>query len=286
MEIAHIINPVVVPNSSDLHYAQPITFRTLGIAKEFTKGRLDVQIFSTQFPEDRGIVPDFLSSAGDLDRSVIDLQTFRIKRRLPLLRDILDRLYQVSQAEYLVYTNVDIAVLPYFYVTVADLISSGYDAFVINRRTIPDIYTSISEIPRMYAEIGKHHPGYDCFVYPRVLYPKFFLGDVCVGMNWIGKVLLWNLACFAGNFREIKDLHLTFHIGNEKRWKMEEFDDYNEHNQQEAKRIFERLNAENPAWCDGFENEAWYPNFARPESDNVLTRVRRNLSALKNVVSG
>jgi hypothetical protein len=68
-------------------------------------------------------------------------------------------------------------------------IGEGYDAFVINRRDIPGIYSSVTDIPLMYAEIGTPHKGYDCFVFKRELHPKFKLGAVHVGSAGIGRCL-------------------------------------------------------------------------------------------------
>lgn len=35
----------------------------------------------------------------------------------------------------------------------------------------------------------------------------------------IGSLLLINIACFSNNFKEFRDLHLTFHIGNSEVWR-------------------------------------------------------------------
>ena len=65
--------------------------------------------------------------------------------------------YEETNAEYLVYTNVDIALMPYFYSSVCKLIEHGLDAFVIIRRTISKQYLSVLEPPDMYTEIGQQH---------------------------------------------------------------------------------------------------------------------------------
>lgn len=244
IRIAHIINPVIVSESSDLFVAQPITFETMRVAKEFARGHVDVILHSAQYPEDRSIVPEWFHMTPDLGRSILDLGNFKKERKLPLLKDILDRLYEVSDAEYFIYTNVDIALMPNFYITVHKLIDAGYDAFVINRRTIPDSYQSIDEIPLMYSEAGDSHPGHDCFVFKRDKYKAYRLGKLCVGINWVGRVLIWNLVCHASNFKEFKKKHLTFHIGNDKTWKRDEYRDYVAHNKSEAVTILEKLQEE------------------------------------------
>jgi hypothetical protein len=244
MHIAHIINPAVVPKSSDLFTAQPITFETMRIAQEYAKPDVDVTLFSAQYSEDRDFIPGFFQKTPDLERSVVDFGNFKEKRKLPLLRDILDRLYEGTDAEYLIYTNVDIALMPFFYLSVKKIIESGYDAFVVKTRIISDHYKDVSEIPRMYIEIGEKERGYDCFVFKRDSYPKYRLGDVCVGVGQVGKVLLWNLEIHAVRFQVFKGKHLTFHIGDQKIWKKRKYDDYLKHNMKESMNVIEELEKE------------------------------------------
>jgi hypothetical protein len=67
----------------------------------------------------------------------------------------------------------------------------------------------------MLAEKGKKHPGFDCFVFKRELYPKFCLENVCIGVPYIEITLSQNLFCFARNPKVFTDEFLTFHIGME-----------------------------------------------------------------------
>ncbi len=243
-KIAHIINPVVVEKTSDLFFAQPVTFETMKAARDHAKKHVDVALLTAQYQEDRQIVPEGFILTPDLGRSILDFGKFSVKRKLPLIKDILDRMYESSDAEYFVYTNVDIAVLPDFYIQVNNLIENGYDAFVINRRTIPSKFNNISEIPLMYSEEGTPHKGYDCFVFRKDVYPRYKLGAACVGIGWVGRVLLCNLACHAEKYNEFKDLHLTFHIGNERIWKSKEYSDFTAHNKNEFLKIFKSLETE------------------------------------------
>ena len=241
INIAHIINPVIVNNSSDLFIAQPITFETMRAAKEFAKNEVDVSLFSAQYAEDYPIIPDFFSKTVDLDRSILDMGSFNKQRKLPLIKDILDRLYAASDADYLIYTNVDIALQPHFYVAVKKIIEFGYDAFIINRRTISKKYTKIDQIPFMYAAVGDGHPGYDCFVFKRNLYDKFYLGNACIGADWIGKIITANLVCFSNKFNPFKDLHLTFHIGDDQAWKNNGFVDYDRFNKVQLEDVLNKI---------------------------------------------
>jgi len=163
-KIAHIVNPFKADELSDLHTAQPITYETMRIAREFAKTKgVDVELFATCYEEDKEMVPDDFKATRYLTRSMLDKGRFNKKRKLPFFRDILERLYESSDADYFIQTNVDIGLMPNFYVTVNEIINNaGYDVFCINKRVIPNPYTEIDEIPMMYAEIGKEHNGMFC----------------------------------------------------------------------------------------------------------------------------
>jgi len=241
MRIAHIINPVIVDDTSDLKIAQKITFETMKTAKDEVKEEFEVEQYATVFPEDSDIIPEHIRKTSDLELSVLNLNSFRQEKKLPLIKDILNRLYESSNADYFIYTNVDIALMPFFYNSVHKFIKSGYDGFVINRRTIDNKYSDISDIPLMIADIGESHIGHDCFVFKRDIFPRFVLGNLCIGAPFVGRVLIWNVAAFSNNFKEMKHCHLTFHIGKERIWKNPEFDDYTLFNKKEAKKVLDDL---------------------------------------------
>jgi hypothetical protein len=235
-KLAHIVNPVLVGESSDLFYAQPITFATMKAARQAAAATVEVELLTTQYPEDHPVLPEGFRATPDLERSVQDVARFGLKRKLPLLKDILDRLYAATDAEYLAYANVDIALMPYFYTAVSAWLDQGFDALVINRRTISATYTACEQIPLMYSELGRKHEGHDCFVFRREAYPSYALAEVCIGIPWVGRVLIWNLACHAAKFQELTDEHLTFHVGagNEKTLLEPEYADYRAYNRGEA----------------------------------------------------
>lgn len=241
LSLAHIINPVIADKTSDLFIAQPITFETMKASKEFST-KVNVHLYAIQdYRETPITLPEGFIKTPYLERSIADIKTFKQKRNLPLIKDILDSLYESSNAEYMIYTNVDIALQPHFYNTVSHIIQQGYDAFIINRRTIPAKYKTIAEIPKMLAEIGEKHKGWDCFIFLRSLYPRFQLGDTIIGTGWFGRAMITNMACFARQFNVFEDLHLTFHIGNEKAWKNPQWEDYIKHNKNECRRILEKF---------------------------------------------
>ena len=216
MHLAHLVNPVKSPVYSELSYAQPITFETMRRAREMASSHgLTVDLITAQFAEDHNVIPDYFKRTPDLDRSAADFGKFTRPKKLPLLRDLLQRLYQASDAPYLIYTNVDIALQPRFYLEAAKRIESGLDAFIVNRRRIPGHFRSVEELPAMYAHPGAPHPGFDCFVFHRSLYPRFQLAGVCVGIPFIEMTFSQNLFSHAKNFKLFDRDFLTFHIGME-----------------------------------------------------------------------
>jgi hypothetical protein len=236
--IAHMVNPVSAPPSSDLRVAQPVTFESMRAAQRFAAGRVGVRLLAAAYPEDRAAMPEGFETAPDLDRSVLDFGNFAVPRKLPLFADILDRLYAASEGcEYLIYTNVDIALMPSFYLTVDRLIADGYDAFVINRRTIPNTYTSPEQLGLMYAEVGEIHPGRDCFIFPRAAYPSYCLARICIGAVWVGRALALNMMAHALRYQSFTDLHATFHIGDDRVHTRPELAEYRTYNRGEMKTV-------------------------------------------------
>ena len=232
-EIAHIINPVNASKSSDLFIAQPITFQTMLTAKDKASAAgIQVRQFAACHPDEDWITPPDFIQTPPLERTVMDilvqrnLRTISPDLRLPLIGDILDRLHTASDAGYFIYTNVDIALQPDFYIAVQRLIRQGYDAFIINRRTISKRFEHLDQIPDMYKETGTKHPGQDCFVFRRSALPRYMFYSVCIGSSGIGKAFAMNMMAHAGNFKLFTDLHLTFHIGEDRAWKKPEMIDY------------------------------------------------------------
>lgn len=235
LRIAHIVKPMAAKPGSEHAIAQPITLETMRRAKAAAKDVVEVEHWATGFPDEQSVIPSDFQATTPLRRSACDIGTFRIPRPLPVFRDVLERLYDASQAEYFIYTNVDIGLQPHFYTEVARLIGSGYDAFTINRRTLPNHYSSTEQIPAMYAELGKPHPGYDCFVFRRDAYTSFILGDVCLGCGHVDLPLVCSMIAAARKFCDITDAHLTFHIGDSRTWWNWKYRDYIIHNDMQAK---------------------------------------------------
>jgi hypothetical protein len=144
----------------------------------------------------------------------------------PFLQDIL----QVpTDFDYLIYTNSDIALIRYFYTLIGHVIRhQHFDAFVVNRRTIPLEYNNETlhsgHIPMIEKEIikaGREHPGTDCFVIRKEIIQGIQLGNMFLGHPpWakMFKLILMNHMTLA--FHEFKsNMGWTYHLGDDRDWK-------------------------------------------------------------------
>ncbi len=212
-QIAHIINPIKVTNKSDLFVAQPLTFETMRKARAFSNYESQIKFYTTQFDEDKEIIPSDFIQLSNLTRSVLDVNPKLNGKRLPLITDILNKVDSETDADFVIYTNMDIALMPVFYNYIFNKINQGHDVIVINRRRIESHFTSLDQLSEMYAELGKSHPGFDCFVFKKSFIAKLILEEICVGISFLEVSLIHNLFSLAQNPLFVPDAHLTFHIG-------------------------------------------------------------------------
>lgn len=234
LKIAHLVNPVKVTPSSDLFVAQPITFETMIAAQHQSEGVAEVKLFVTGFEEDTSIFPARFDQLELLERSILDLAAFEKKKRLPLIADLLERLSGV-EADIFVYSNVDIAVQPYFYTFIAERFNAGTDAMIINRRIVEP--TESNSLESYYEQVGKKHPGYDCFVFQKQALKDYYLGEICIGANWIGNAMYVNLVASSNRLEILKESHLTFHVGEDGDWLKGGMKPYGLHNKMELEKI-------------------------------------------------
>jgi len=229
--IAHIVNPVKVDENNELFYQQPITYESMRRAK-----RDNVELWTTGYEEDP-IIEGFQQAPG-LTRSTLDTE-YKPKRKLPYLKDILDNLYAASKADIFIQTNIDIGLMPHFYDAVMWMLDHGCDALIINRRTVPEYYNKVEDLPLLYSSYGKPHNGYDCFVFRREIYPKFELGEICMGTPWSESTITSNLIAYSRTCHVLKDAHLTFHTGNSLTWR--NYIDYRKHNSEQFGKVAKKL---------------------------------------------
>lgn len=257
--LLHLINPVAAPPGSDLAAAQPVTFAALADARRYGE-TLGLEIFqcAVGYAEDVPIFPAEFRPLPELTRSVLDVGCFQRLRKLPLIADLVARAFEAAAAldvETIIYTNVDIAPMPDFYPAIGALLGQGYDALSVTRRTLTkDWPGGVEDLPLMRAQVGEPHPGRDCFVFRREAARRFDLGLACIGTTPVGKALAANLLCHASNYEDFKNLHLTFHLGEDRAWLAADLDDYATHNRRELLGVLGRLHARgmassHPAWA-------------------------------------
>lgn len=236
MRINHIINPY---GSADIGI-QGITISSMLAAQKQAINVAEINLFTTQFEYDKVFIPQGFIQLSSLTRSVNDVATNLNEKQLPLIADILEKLKETPDADYYIYTNTDIALMPFFYEAVHQYVLSGHDAVVINRRRISEKYTSVNKLPFMYADLGKSHPGFDCFIFKKELLQKFIFGNICVGIPFIEVSFIHNIVAFATNPLFVADAHLTFHLGMQVMPKRNT--DYYWHNRNEFfKKVFPEL---------------------------------------------
>lgn len=244
--LLHIVNTYRSQHDSKESQVQRYTYTTMRTAREFTGKRHTVDFVSVQFPEDRDQVPDMFLRAEDLQRSVLDCGNFRVPRRLPLIFDILKNGIAAGQdSDFVIFTNTDINLMPYFYDCIARILDCGFDAIVVNRREIPGYSLDPTLLPLMYADYGVIHQGFDCFVFPARLYRRFVINEACVGAGLVMRGLLYNLVAHARTLL-LRDCHLTFHLGQDRAWQAAELADYTEHNRANGALVLAELTT-NPA---------------------------------------
>ncbi len=230
IRIAHIINPVKVPDNhpSYLYYAQPVTFQSILNAKKYADNHkhllIDISLFTAQFAEDREIIPQGFTMTSDLTKSIHNFVKFQNQtKKLPRIKDIIDKLYEHSDAEYFIYSNADITLDQRFYVRITKMLRGGYDAMCIHRCDVPKKIAGFrivaENLDRIYHMTNRDHPGHDCFVFKRSIVPSIDTGNVFVGFPPVGAVLKKQIYKNSKKFMEINSSYrLTFHLGNDRCW--------------------------------------------------------------------
>lgn len=215
MRFVHAINPVNMPEGHELSWTQDLVFESMRLAKEQAHSNCTVKQLGLVYPEDQSRVPDHFEKVIELERSVQDCGNFEDKRKLPLIHDIIHCAYRHSEpGDFLVYTNVDIMLMPGFYTAIETLLrSETCDALVINKRRIDTRYKKPEDLPLIFAQLGKSHPGFDCFVFKRELVPDMRFEQICLGVPGIGISLAHNIFALAEVPQYRDELHLTVHAG-------------------------------------------------------------------------
>lgn len=230
----HIINPYRCTAGSESARVQERTLESLAMASAFSQDVVDVKYIVRTDPNDGDlgsiieILPNRLLQP--LKRFSFDVGNFTVRRTLPLLSDMFSVDVPTEGDSYLVYTNMDICVSPYFYTECARLLLEGNDCMVINRRTVDKRYLDLP-LTDGFTSTSQDHPGHDCFVVPGSFLRTARLPDSILGIGFVFRPMLLNCILHYGErFREHTDCHLTMHFGDDMEWKDSRYADYIEHN--------------------------------------------------------
>jgi len=230
--LRHVL-PLVGDSAPEaLRSVQPITLESIRRARQFAEGNVDIEVVGARFPDEEVPAAEWMVDAPVLLASSRDVGQFAVPRRLPLLRDVLAGFGDVQGIDGLVLTNTDVGLQPSFYEVVAEILDAGYDAFTINRRSISPVFSADGH-RLSQAAVGSTHPGTDCFVLRPHLLGAIDVGRVLMGTRYVAKTLLEELRARATRFRAFSELHLTFHLGDERAWQRTELSDYDAFNREE-----------------------------------------------------
>ncbi len=252
----HLINPFRAAAGSEHDVAQRMTLASIRTALDYAKARgTDVDLVAACYEEDVPAVEPPARLLPLLNRSVQDVTPMTPVRKFPLIGDLLKTAAANSDGGYLIYSNIDIILQPYFYHHVARLLRwlKGYaPALVINRRRV-SMATDPADLPKLYAEDGQGHLGYDCFVFPRAWVSDLNLGKLCIGTHLFDSVLFAMLDLRSGfRTRCMARQRLTLHMGDDGNW--HRLQQYKEYNDAEARRLMDEAKAKQktppPAWSE------------------------------------
>jgi hypothetical protein len=214
MKIVHLVNPFHTEIGSQDYVAQRLTLASMVSARNNFRRNGEICLVATFFEDEILDIPIEFHLAPFLSQSVKNIKGFSSKKKLPFIAEIFDK-FNFFQADYIIYTNVDIALKPEFYNFIFDELQNGFDALIINRRRIPYHNYSPMDLPKLYNLKGKTHPGFDCFVIKNGLQKKFVLDNICVGIPFIEAAVMHNILAFAETPRLYPYEDLTFHLGME-----------------------------------------------------------------------
>jgi len=236
-DIRHIVNPYEAAPRSEEARIQKLTLHTMSIAR--ATASLPVTVSAVTFADETVDVPQGFALTRSLKRSSQDLASFARPRRLPLLFDVLEEGARGASADFIVFTNMDIALLPHFYPAIQRLLEAGFDGLLVNRRTIYKYGLDPGLLPLMYADMGEPHDGFDCFVFPARLLAQFEKTPVFIGIPEVARALLFNMVALCDRILILRDAHLTFHLGDDKAWAAPDLADYHRHNLQAAQQVID-----------------------------------------------
>lgn len=150
-----------------------------------------------------------------LHRDSLSLSGLPETRRLPFLADVVSAFGDDSAYDFGILTNADIALHPLFYSTVSRLIERDPHSKSITRRSVyPGV--PIDSVDDLSSAPSTSHPGHDCIIFPSRIASRISLGHILLGAQFSDIPLIWSLRLADERFRIHGDLHLTFHLGDDR----------------------------------------------------------------------
>ena len=215
IRVVHGVNLVGEGVDSSLQHAQKITIESFHAARRFIPKGMEVIFVAVQDiswkkeNEQTAIFTDIHT----LSRTVYDVSSFPHKRSLPLISDIMDRILTHS-ADYYIYSNIDIALQPHYYFFLHPFLREGIEGMIVHRRRVPFSRTmSYTDASMLSSRSGRYHPGFDNFIMHASVAKRLILGDICLGVPFIGVSMAHNIFAFAHSVRYFLHEDLTFHLG-------------------------------------------------------------------------
>lgn len=230
MKFIHLLNPFI---SNEINNKiSNLTLDSIENAKKTIKhDDLEVELCYTCYDEDLVLMKNRnqFKQLNLLSRSIKDIHTFKNPKKFPLIFDILDTIENID-GDYIIYTNIDINLIPNFYNEIYEYIQKGFDGFTINRVTIhcDDILnTNIEDLYHLVKD-GEYHPGLDCFVFKKDILKDFPREDMCIGTSYFDRYIYNYIHLLSKNSVHMMKPFLTFHIGDDRNWvDAEEYIKYN-----------------------------------------------------------
>lgn len=229
----HGVNFFDARPGSDWDRVMRLTQRTMRAAAGAYAG--SARLVAPMRPADEHARPEGFGPAPTLARSSAD---FGVGGDYPLVFDILESIAAADPgAEYLVFTNADIAIQPGFYEALDAIIRAGAQAGSVTRRTLASGAIDLAD-GAILAETGQFHGGHDCVFFPRSWVSSFVRNDAVVGRGG-GPMrgVMDNLVALASPFVCLRDVHLTCHVGDDKAWQDPSGEGAVRHNTREHERV-------------------------------------------------
>lgn len=247
--LRHVVSPFAAAPGSAAALIQATTFAAMAAARRFATAAEtppEVDLRAAVLAAEREFATAWFTDIRTLERSAADQPLFQVRRPLPFLFDIVAAGVCGGEVDHVILTNVDICPLPHFYLAVSRLLDHGFDALVINRRTVADCGTAAAQLPLLWADPGLPHEGYDCFVFGAAAARDFVRNDAVVGTGGVMRGLIYNMVAAARRLLILTDVHLTCHVGDDKEWGRPELRDSIEHNWRENVAVLRPLAAAQP----------------------------------------